>query len=73
VTSEGSAYARFRRALDARDAFGASAAALELPHVGLADALELTLIYLGQGAGALRAGGAPLARPALYGRPAHDR
>lgn len=44
VTSEGSAYARFRRALDARDAFGASAAALELPHVGLADALELTLI-----------------------------
>ena len=37
---------RFRRALDARDAFGASTAALELQHVGLADALELTLIYL---------------------------
>ena len=36
----------FRRALDARDGVGASAAALELPHVGLADALELTLIYL---------------------------
>lgn len=46
MTSEGSAYARFRRALDARDAFGASAAALELDHVGLADALELTLIFL---------------------------
>jgi hypothetical protein len=46
VTSEGSAYARFRRALDARDPFGASAAALELHHVGLADPLELTLIYL---------------------------
>ena len=46
VTPEGSAYARFRRALDARDLFGASAAALELHHVGLADALELTLIYL---------------------------
>jgi hypothetical protein len=46
VTSQGSAYARFRRALDARDPFGASTAALELEHVGLADALELTLIYL---------------------------
>ncbi len=46
MTSEGSAYARFRRALDARDAFGATAAALELHHVGLADALELVLIYL---------------------------
>lgn len=46
MSSQGSAYARFRRALDARDAFGASAAALELEHVGLADALELTLVYL---------------------------
>lgn len=46
MTSEGSAYARFRRALDARDALGASAAVLELAHVGLADALELTLIFL---------------------------
>jgi hypothetical protein len=46
MTSEGSAYARFRRALDARDVFGASAAALELHHVGLGDALELTLMYL---------------------------
>lgn len=46
MTSEGSAYARFRRCLDARDAFGASTAALELQQVGLADALELTLIYL---------------------------
>ena len=46
MTSEGSAYARFRRALDTRDAFGATTAALELRHVGLAEALELTLIYL---------------------------
>jgi hypothetical protein len=42
----GLGHARFRRALDARDPFGASTAALELPHVSLTDALELTLIYL---------------------------
>jgi hypothetical protein len=46
VTSQGSAYARFRRALDARNPHWASTAALELPHVGVADAVELTLIYL---------------------------
>jgi hypothetical protein len=46
VTSDGSAYARFRRALDARNPHWASTAALELEHVGLADAVELTLIYL---------------------------
>ena len=38
------AYARFRRALDARNATGALAAAHELAHVGLADALELCLL-----------------------------
>jgi hypothetical protein len=32
--------------LDQRDALGASAAALKLHHVGLADALDLTLLYL---------------------------
>jgi hypothetical protein len=46
VTSDGSAYARFRRALDARNPHWASTAALDLQHVGLADAVELTLIYL---------------------------
>jgi hypothetical protein len=46
VTLRGSAYARFRRALDARNPSWASTAALELEHVGLADAVELTLIYL---------------------------
>jgi hypothetical protein len=46
VTSQGSAYARFRRALDARNPRWASTAALEFEHVGLADAIELTLIYL---------------------------
>lgn len=46
VTSEGSAYACFRRALDARNPTWASTAALELKHVGIADAVELTLIYL---------------------------
>jgi hypothetical protein len=46
VTSRGSAYARFRRALDARNPRWASTAALELEHVGLTEAVELTLIYL---------------------------
>jgi hypothetical protein len=46
VNSQGSAYARFRRALDARNPRWASTAALELEHVGLAEAVELTLIYL---------------------------
>lgn len=48
MTAQGSAYARFRRALDVKDASGASTAALELRHVGLGDALELTLLYLDQ-------------------------
>jgi hypothetical protein len=46
VTSPGHPYARFRRALDARNPHWASTAALELQHVELADAGELTLIYL---------------------------
>jgi hypothetical protein len=44
VTSEGHAYARFRRALDSRNATAAFSAASELEHVGLADALELCLL-----------------------------
>jgi hypothetical protein len=44
VTSEGTAYGRFRRALDRRLASQALIAAAELDHVGLADALELVLL-----------------------------
>jgi hypothetical protein len=44
VTSQGSAYGRFRRALDTGNANLAAAADLE--HVGLADALELLLLML---------------------------
>lgn len=44
MTSEGHAYARFRRALDSRNATAALSAAAELEHVGLADALELCLL-----------------------------
>ena len=46
VTSEGSAYGRFRRALDTGNANLALAAAADLEHVGLADALELLLLLL---------------------------
>jgi hypothetical protein len=44
VTAQGSAYHRFRRALDRRNATEALSAAAELQIVGLADALELTLL-----------------------------
>jgi hypothetical protein len=44
VTSQGSVYGRFRRALDGDNATIALAAAADLPHVGLADALELLLL-----------------------------
>ena len=41
VTSEGSAYARFRRALDSGNLVLVRAAASDLPHVDLADALRI--------------------------------
>lgn len=44
VTSQGSPYARFRRALDCRNATVALATATELDFVGLPDALELLLL-----------------------------
>jgi hypothetical protein len=44
VTSQGSAFMRFRRALDHGNATEALSAAAELQFVGLADALELTLL-----------------------------
>jgi hypothetical protein len=46
MTSSGSAYGRFRRALDNGNLLAARAAATELQHVGLAEALELTLLIL---------------------------
>jgi hypothetical protein len=46
VTSQGSAYGRFRRALDGGNATIALAEAADLAHVGLADALELLLLLL---------------------------
>ena len=46
VSSQGSAYSRFRRALDGGNATIALAAAADLQHVGLADALELLLLLL---------------------------
>jgi hypothetical protein len=44
VTSQGSPYARFRRALDRGNLADALSSAAELEHVGLADALELCLL-----------------------------
>jgi hypothetical protein len=44
VTSQGSPYGRFRRALDNQNAMAALSAAAELPTVGLVDALELVLL-----------------------------
>jgi hypothetical protein len=44
VTSSGSAYARFRRALETGNELLVLAAARELPHVGLEDALRVCLV-----------------------------
>ena len=44
MTSQGSAYARLRRALASRNAAGALAAAAELPRVPLDDALALLVL-----------------------------
>jgi hypothetical protein len=48
VTSQGSAYMRFRRALDRGNVTEALSAAAQLEHVGLADALELCLLLRDQ-------------------------
>ena len=44
MTSQGTPYGRFRRALDRRQPTAALSAAAELPHVSLTDALELLLL-----------------------------
>src|SRR6476659_8151057 len=45
MTSEGHPYARFRRALATGNARIAEAAARDVKHIGLRDALELCLLY----------------------------
>ena len=45
VTSDGSAYTRFRRALDAGNELLVITTARELPHIGLADALRVCLVF----------------------------
>jgi hypothetical protein len=45
MTSQGGPYARFRRALASGNPTVATAAAAELPKLGLADALALLLLY----------------------------
>lgn len=45
MTAQGGPYARFRRALASGNQTVASAAAAELPKLGLADALALLLLY----------------------------
>jgi hypothetical protein len=49
VTSQGSAYGRFRNALDRGNTLAALSAAAELEHVGLVDALELLLLIARDG------------------------
>jgi hypothetical protein len=46
LTSQGHPYARLRRSLDNGNLLAARGAAAELEHVGLAEALELTLLIL---------------------------
>jgi hypothetical protein len=45
MTSEGSPYARFRRALGTGNPTLVTAAALELPQIALDDALRICLVY----------------------------
>ena len=47
MTSQGTAYGRFRRSLDRRQPTAALSAAAELPQVSLTDALELLLLLRG--------------------------
>jgi hypothetical protein len=45
VTTEGHAYARFRRSIERRALWGAEDAARELPQLPLDDALQLVFLY----------------------------
>jgi RecB family exonuclease len=63
MTSSGSAYGRFRRALDNGNLLAATAAAAELKHV--AEALELTLLILAKEPTRFRAAALTVARSLL--------
>jgi hypothetical protein len=45
MTSDGSAYSRFRRALETGNIHLVVTAALELPYISLPDALRIVLVY----------------------------
>jgi hypothetical protein len=49
VTSEGHAYARFRRALERRALWAAEDAVREMPQLSLEDALQLVHLYAERG------------------------
>ena len=68
MTSQGSAYARFRRALDTGSPIVALAAAHDLHQIGLTDALELCLVLRGDPARYARAVARWNARFATEGR-----
>jgi hypothetical protein len=63
VTSEGHAYARFRRALERRALWAAEDAARELPKLSLEDALQLVHLYAERGSPKFEPAGETLARP----------
>jgi hypothetical protein len=65
VTSQGSAYHRFRQALDRGNVLEALSSASELEHVGLAEALELCLLLRDKEPAPVCASGARLARSLL--------
>jgi hypothetical protein len=62
VNSQGSAYSRFRRALDRGNVTEALSAASEIQVVGLVEALELTLLIADRDPGKYETGRSPLAR-----------
>ena len=49
MTSDGHAYARFRRALEHRALWAAEVAAREIPQLSLEDALQLVHLYADRG------------------------
>jgi hypothetical protein len=65
VTSQGSAYSQFKRALERRNFLLAWTMAAELPKVPLADALSLLLLALDQQPVAVRESSTALAGSAL--------